>query len=283
MKEDPFSLYIHIPWCIKKCPYCDFNSYDSPSQLPEQEYVQVLLQDLTQDLPRVANRTLKSVFFGGGTPSLFSPKSFETILNHVHRVLSCQPNMEITLEANPGTLEHKSFKDYRNAGINRISIGAQSFNDYSLQALGRIHAAKDTHKAIDAIRKGGFDNYNIDLMYGLPQQSLNDALSDLKTAIELSPTHLSWYHLSIEPNTIFHHKPPVLPNDDEVFEIQQAGFELLKQQGFMQYEISAFAQKGFQCQHNKNYWEFGDYLGIGAGAHSKITNLDHSISRFSKI
>lgn len=283
MHLHPLSLYIHIPWCVKKCPYCDFNSYASPAELPEQEYIQVLLQDLAQDLPRVSGRTLKSIFFGGGTPSLFSPKSFEILLNHIHSVLPCAPNMEITLEANPGTLEHKSFKDYRATGINRISIGAQSFNNDALQTLGRIHSADNIYKAIDSIRQGGFDNFNIDIMYGLPHQSLEDALFDLKAAIQRSPTHLSWYHLTIEPNTIFHHKPPLLPTDDDVFEMQQAGFELLAQHGFTQYEVSAFAQKGFQCQHNKHYWEFGDYLGIGAGAHGKITTPTQEVCRLWKI
>lgn len=283
MNPDLFSLYIHIPWCVKKCPYCDFNSYASPTQLPEHEYVKVLLQDLAADLPRVAGRTLKSIFFGGGTPSLFAPQSFETILNYVHSVLSCAPDIEITLEANPGTLEHKSFKDYRGAGINRISIGAQSFNNDSLKALGRIHTVDNIYKATDSIHSGGFKNLNIDIMYGLPNQTLEDVLFDLKTAIQLSPTHLSWYHLTIEPNTIFHHNPPKLPTDDHIFEMQEAGFELLKQYGFMQYEISAFAQKEFQCQHNRNYWEFGDYLGIGAGAHAKITASTQEIYRLWKI
>lgn len=283
MKHSPFSLYVHLPWCVKKCPYCDFNSHAAPSQLPEHEYVQVLLQDLAQDLPRVSGRTLKSVFFGGGTPSLFSPKSFEIILNHVHSVLPCLPNMEITLEANPGTVEHKSFSDYHAAGINRISIGAQSFQNDSLQALGRIHTAENIYKAIDSIRTGGFDNFNIDIMYGLPHQTLEDALFDLKTAIQLSPTHLSWYHLTIEPNTLFHHKPPLLPQDDDIFEMQQAGFDLLAQHGFAQYEVSAFAQRGFQSHHNRHYWEFGDYLGIGAGAHGKITSPTQQISRLWKI
>lgn len=282
MNSNNFSLYVHIPWCIKKCPYCDFNSYQKPTELPEAEYVQVLLQDLAQDLPKVSGRTLSSVFFGGGTPSLFSPKSFEILLNQVYKTFSCVSNMEVTMEANPGTLEHKHFKDYRTAGINRISIGAQSFQNHQLQTLGRIHSAENIQTAIHSIQAGGFENFNIDIMYGLPNQNIDDALYDLKTAISCSPTHLSWYHLTIEPNTVFHHAPPTLPHDDSIFEMQQAGFHLLAQHGFTQYEVSAFSKKHFQSHHNTQYWTFGDYLGIGAGAHGKITSSNHTISRLWK-
>lgn len=271
-----------MPWCIKKCPYCDFNSYGKPLELPEADYIQTLCKDLAQDLPRVGNRSLHSIFFGGGTPSLFSPKSFETLLNHIDAVLPLAPNTEITMEANPGTLEHKSFKDYHTAGINRISIGAQSFQNHQLKTLGRIHSAEDIKKAIVSLKKSGITNFNIDIMYGLPNQTLEDALHDLQTAIDLTPTHLSWYHLTIEPNTVFHHKPPLLPNDDKIFDIQEAGFQLLEKNGFLQYEVSAFAQKGFECHHNKQYWEFGDYLGIGAGAHGKITDPSQNITRLWK-
>lgn len=282
MKQHDFSLYIHIPWCIKKCPYCDFNSYQKTAILPETEYIECLFKDLAQDLPQVQGRILSSIFFGGGTPSLFSPKSFERILNHVSAKIPCRENLEITMEANPGTLEHKSFKDYRNAGINRISIGAQSFQNTQLETLGRIHNSENIHKAIESIRLGGFDNFNIDIMYGLPKQTIQEALLDLQTAIDLSPTHLSWYHLTIEPNTFFHHKPPVLPDDDAIFEIQEAGFALLADHGFSQYEVSAFSKPGFQCHHNSHYWEFGDYLGIGAGAHGKISHPEKGISRLWK-
>ncbi len=282
MKQHDFSLYIHIPWCIKKCPYCDFNSYQKTSELPEADYIERLFEDLARDLPWVQGKTLSSIFFGGGTPSLFSPKSFESILSHVLDKIPHRNNIEITMEANPGTLEHKSFKDYRAAGINRISIGAQSFDNGQLNKLGRIHNADNIYKAIESIRAGGFDNFNIDIMYGLPQQTLQEAMLDLQTAIDLSPTHLSWYHLTIEPNTFFHHKPPVLPNDDAIFEIQEAGFDLLANYGFSQYEVSAFSKPNFQCHHNKQYWEFGDYLGIGAGAHGKITHPDKGISRLWK-
>lgn len=279
----PLSLYIHIPWCLKKCPYCDFNSYQLTSDLPEQAYSQRLTKDLIQDLSYVQNRPLRSIFFGGGTPSLFTPRAIETILNNVKNLLPCQDNIEITLEANPGTLEHSHFKDYKSAGINRISLGAQSFQDHQLYGLGRIHTADETKNALDAIIEAQFNSFNIDLMFGLPNQTLDDAIFDLQTALSFNPPHLSWYHLTIEPNTIFHHQKPPLPSDEIVLDIQTAGYELLKSANLMQYEVSAFSKIGHSCQHNINYWEFGDYLGIGAGAHGKITDLENqTITRYWK-
>ncbi len=295
MMTIPLSLYIHIPWCVKKCPYCDFNSYATDKEIkeiPEEAYIQMLLRDLEQDLPLVWGRRIKSIFFGGGTPSLFSPNGIEKILSYVHALLPCDPQAEITLEANPGTFEHHAFKDYRNAGINRISLGAQSFQNDKLQALGRIHDADNIKRALELIHNSQFDNFNIDLMYGLPQQTVNDALYDLKTALTFSPTHLSWYNLTIEPNTIFHQKPPLLPNEDLTSEIQEEGQAYIAANEFTQYEISAYSkftsksidpQKNFQCIHNKNYWEFGDYLGIGAGAHAKITHQgENTLTRYWK-
>lgn len=271
----PLSLYIHIPWCIKKCPYCDFNSYAEAEALPENAYIAALLQDLDQDasLLNSSNRPLTSIFFGGGTPSLFSGKSIEAILNGVSKRYNFASNIEITLEANPGTIEYTPFQEYRLAGVNRISLGAQSFQDDKLKALGRVHRAEEIHKAIQSIQKANFSSYNIDLMYGLPEQSLQDALFDLETALQYSPPHLSWYNLTLEPNTVFHHTPPSLPHEDIIWDMQGMGFELLDKAGLKHYEVSAFAQSGFKCQHNLNYWQFGDYLGIGAGAHGKITTL----------
>lgn len=279
--EIPLSLYIHIPWCIKKCPYCDFNSYASTEALPEKSYVTALLQDLDQDgsLLNHSNRSLTSIFFGGGTPSLFSGNSIEAILNGVAKRYHFAPNIEITLEANPGTIEHTPFEDYRLAGINRISLGAQSFQDDKLKALGRVHQSQEIHQAIKSIQKAKFSSYNIDIMYGLPEQSLEDARFDLETALQYSPSHLSWYNLTLEPNTVFHHSPPVLPHEDIIWDIQSMGFELLDKAALKHYEVSAFAQSGFECRHNLNYWQFGDYLGIGAGAHGKITTLSTELNR----
>jgi oxygen-independent coproporphyrinogen-3 oxidase len=279
----PLSLYIHIPWCVKKCPYCDFNSHAIKDGIPEEAYIETLLRDLTQDLPLVQNRPIKSIFLGGGTPSLFSPKSIEKIINHAQSLLKFQSDIEITMEANPGTVEHKSFSDYRLAGVTRISLGAQSFQDEKLLKLGRIHKADETKRAIELISFANFKSFNIDLMYGLPNQSFEDAMFDLETALSFSPPHISWYNLTIEPNTIFHHEKPPLPPDEDIADMQAAGFELLQSKGLNQYEVSAFAKPDHQCQHNLNYWEFGDYLGIGAGAHAKITNAnENTITRFWK-
>ncbi len=279
----PLSLYIHIPWCVKKCPYCDFNSYANPGNIPEEAYIQVLQQDFKNDLPWIQGRPIHSIFFGGGTPSLFSPQGIEQILNQVTALAAVESNAEITLEANPGTLEHRDFREYRQAGITRISLGAQSFQNDKLKQLGRVHEAKETIQAIELLEKAHFDSFNLDLMYGLPQQSLEDALFDLNTALRFSPKHISWYHLTIEPNTIYFHKPPLLPPEKTMHDIEQAGQDLLVSHGLKQYEISGFAKVDYQCQHNLNYWQFGDYLGIGAGAHGKITDLKtHVITRYWK-
>lgn len=271
-KTIPLALYVHIPWCIKKCPYCDFNSYANTERLPEDEYIAALIKDLDQDLSLVKhNRPLTSIFFGGGTPSLFSGKSIESILKAVEKRLVLASDIEITLEANPGTIEHTSFSDYHLAGVNRISLGAQSFQDDKLKALGRVHSAREIHLAIESIQKANFNSFNIDLMYGLPEQSLADAKFDLETALQYRPKHLSWYHLTLEQNTVFHHCPPPLPDEELLWDMQNMGFSCLASAGMNQYEVSAFAKPGYECRHNINYWQFGDYLGIGAGAHGKIT------------
>ncbi len=275
----PLSLYIHIPWCTKKCPYCDFNSYASPETIPEKAYIQRLVIDLQQDKPLVQGRSIQSIFFGGGTPSLFSPQGIGAILEGVYQHLSVENAAEITLEANPGTVSAQGFKAYRQAGINRISLGAQSFQDHQLAALGRIHTSQETQQAIDAIIQTPFESFNIDLMYGLPQQSIEDACFDLQKALDFDPPHLSWYHLTLEPNTIFYkQKPTGLPSDDQVFEMQLAGADLLQARGLCSYEVSAFSKVGHRCKHNLNYWQFGDYLGIGAGAHGKLS-FAHRIIR----
>jgi putative oxygen-independent coproporphyrinogen III oxidase len=279
----PLSLYIHIPWCVKKCPYCDFNSYAIEGSLPEKRYIETLLRDLKQDLSLIQGRSIKSIFFGGGTPSLFSPKGIGEILDKASAYLDFELNLEITLEANPGTVEHHAFSDYRSAGITRISLGAQSFQNEKLAQLGRIHTIEETKRAITSILAANFKSFNIDIMYGLPNQTVADALFDLKTALSFSPPHLSWYNLTIEPNTIFHHKKPPLPLDDTIADMEQVGLEYLAKHALVQYEISAFSKPQHQCQHNLNYWTFGDYLGIGAGAHAKITDLKtHAITRYWK-
>ena len=275
----PLALYVHIPWCVKKCPYCDFNSHAAGPTLPEEEYVDALLADLDEDLPRVHQRPLTSIFFGGGTPSLFSAKALGRLLQGVERRIPFAADIEITLEANPGTFEQAKFRDYRALGINRLSIGVQSFQAEKLKALGRIHDGDEAVRAADMARAAGFDNFNLDLMHGLPDQSIEDALSDLRTAIAQQPTHLSWYQLTVEPNTVFWNQPPVMPEDDILWDIQEAGQALLAEQGYAQYEVSAYAQPGKAARHNLNYWSFGDFLGIGAGAHAKLSDLDGNISR----
>ncbi len=280
----PLSLYIHIPWCVRKCPYCDFNSHEARNAVPEDLYVDALLRDLQQQLPCIENRPLVSIFFGGGTPSLFSPRAIEKILRGVHTVLQFDPKIEITLEANPGTVDEKNFAGFYQVGINRLSIGIQSLQNEKLQALGRIHDRDYALRAIDVAIKAGFDNFNLDLMHGLPGQTAADAIADLQDALAFSPPHLSWYQLTIEPNTLFHHQPPYLPKDDILWDIQEQGKEQLQQTGLAQYEVSAYAHPHHECAHNKNYWEFGDYLGIGAGAHSKITDSKKQIiTRHSQV
>ncbi len=276
----PLSLYVHIPWCVRKCPYCDFNSHALNNALPEYEYIDALIADLKQDLHLAQGREIKTIFFGGGTPSLFSPKALGSFLEQAAQILSFAADIEITLEMNPGTSEYHNVADYRAAGITRISLGAQSFNDQKLQVLGRIHRASETINAIKKIKAANFKSFNIDLMHGLPQQSITEAIQDLQTALDFDPPHISWYQLTLEPNTVFYKYPPPLPNDEITWEIQLQGEEILRQAGMQHYEVSAFAKPDHQCQHNLNYWTFGDYLGIGAGAHSKITNLkDFSIQR----
>lgn len=275
----PLALYIHIPWCVKKCPYCDFNSHAAGPVLPEQDYVDALLADLDADLSQVYGRPLGSIFFGGGTPSLFSARALGRLLEGVEQRVAFAADIEITLEANPGTFEQAKFRDYRSLGINRLSIGVQSFQAAKLEALGRIHDGGEAIRAADMARAAGFDNFNLDLMHGLPEQSLDDALGDLRIAIAQAPTHLSWYQLTLEPNTVFWNQPPSLPEDDILWDIQEAGQALLAAHGYAQYEVSAYAQPGKAARHNLNYWTFGDFLGIGAGAHAKLSSPDGRISR----
>ena len=282
MTPIPLSLYIHIPWCVKKCPYCDFNSHEAGNEIPEEKYLKALTQDLDSELPNIWGRSIESVFIGGGTPSLFSAKGIDLLLANLRERLPIRSNTEITLEANPGTFEQERFSAYREAGINRLSIGVQSFNDSHLKRLGRIHGASEAIKAAEIARKAGFENFNLDLMFGLPGQSVDQACEDLKIAIDADPAHISWYQLTIEENTLFHHVPPILPDDELMWEMQQKGQALLESSGYVQYEVSAYAQKNKQCQHNINYWEFGDYLGIGAGAHGKLSMPDGEISRHTK-
>jgi oxygen-independent coproporphyrinogen-3 oxidase len=275
----PLAAYVHIPWCVRKCPYCDFNSHAAGPQLPEREYVDAVLAELAQRLDQAQGRKLESIFFGGGTPSLFSAQALERILQGLERQVGFAPDIEITLEANPGTFEQEKFRDYRRLGINRLSIGVQSFQADKLKALGRIHDGDEAIRAADMARAAGFDNFNLDLMHGLPEQSLDDALQDLRTAIAQQPTHLSWYQLTLEPNTVFWNQPPRLPEDDILWDIQEAGQALLAEHGYAQYETSAYAQPGRQARHNLNYWTFGDFLGLGAGAHGKLSGVDGVIRR----
>lgn len=271
-KNIPLSLYIHIPWCVKKCPYCDFNSHQSQNGFPEEEYVTALLSDLDENLSHIEGRSLVSIFFGGGTPSLFSAEAIERILVGVQARLTMHPTIEITLEANPGTVDESRFVGFRQAGVNRLSLGIQSLQDEKLIKLGRIHGREQALRAIDAAQRAGFDNMNLDLMHGLPGQSIDDALHDLQDALAWKTPHLSWYQLTIEPNTFFHYQPPRLPEDETLCDIQELGRQVIAASGLNQYEVSAYSQPGKECRHNINYWEFGDYLGIGAGAHSKITD-----------
>lgn len=267
----PLSLYIHIPWCVRKCPYCDFNSHQAGPSLPEDDYIDALLADLEQEMPAVQGRPISTIFFGGGTPSLFSAAALGRLLRGVEQRIPFATDIEITLEANPGTFEQEKFKAYRQTGINRLSIGVQSFQPAKLEKLGRIHNGDEAVRAAGMARAAGFDNFNLDLMHGLPDQSLDDALSDLRQAIELAPTHLSWYQLTLEPNTVFWSQPPELPEDDILWDIQEAGQTLMAKHGYRQYEVSAYAQAGRAARHNLNYWRFGDFIGIGAGAHGKLS------------
>lgn len=277
----PLSLYIHLPWCVRKCPYCDFNSHQVRGDLPEQAYVEALLEDLRQEAARAGGRPVQTVFLGGGTPSLFSGNAIERILTGMRRSLLLEARAEITLEANPGAVDAGYFQAYRWAGVNRISIGAQSFNEAHLQALGRIHNPGEALQAFRRARQAGFDNINLDLMFGLPGQQLHEALADLRRAVALEPEHISWYQLTIEPNTRFHHQPPATPDDDLLWRMQEAGQALLADAGYAQYEVSAYARPGRACRHNLNYWQFGDYLALGAGAHGKFSTSG-GVVRYSK-
>ena len=269
----PLSLYIHIPWCVKKCPYCDFNSHESKLEIPEKRYVAALIKDMEQSVPRVYGRKIKSIFFGGGTPSLFSAESIDEILSAVRMLTPLDYAAEVTLEANPGTVETARFAGYKEAGVNRVSLGIQSFNADYLEALGRIHDDKQAIAAAELALKT-FERVNLDVMYGLPNQSLKDALNDAKMAVSLNPDHLSFYHLTLEPNTPFHRTPPSLPSDDTSADMQEQIEALLAQNGYEHYETSAFCKPKSYARHNLNYWQFGDYLGIGAGAHSKLSFHD---------
>ncbi len=267
----PLGLYVHLPWCTKKCPYCDFNSHQS-EVIPEQQYVKALLNDLEQDLPLVWGRAIETIFIGGGTPSLFSAAAIECLMSGLRAMLNFAPAIEITMESNPGSADAANYRGYREAGVNRLSIGVQSFNDQNLRTLGRVHDGNQALSAFEMARAAGFENINLDLMFGLPAQSVDDASDDLGRAIALGPEHISHYQLTIEPNTLFHHDPPAnMPDDDLSWEQQNACQSLLEGNGYRQYEVSAYSLEKRQCEHNINYWQFGDYLGIGAGAHGKIT------------
>ena len=280
----PLALYIHFPWFVKKCHYCDFNSHELKKELDEKKYINALINDLEQELPLFWGRSISSIFMGGGTPSLFSPESIDRLISELRARLTFAPNIEITMEANPGTIDLEKFKEFSAAGINRLSIGIQSFNDEKLKNLGRIHGRKEAIRAAELAHDAGFNSFNLDLMYGLPYQSLSQAVDDIETAIALEPKHLSHYQLTIEPNTFFHHQPPTVPDDDKLWEMQEACQASIAKHGYAQYEISAYAKDGYQCQHNLNYWQFGDYLGIGAGAHGKLTNApEQKINRSWKV
>ncbi len=269
----PLSLYVHLPWCVRKCPYCDFNSHAAKGALPFEDYVDALIRDLDHDLPLVWGRVVNSVFFGGGTPSLFPPEAIDRFLQAASARLRFAPGLEITLETNPGTAEHGRFDRYLAAGVNRLSFGIQSFDDAALQRLGRIHDSAEAERAVKLAQDAGYDNINLDLMYALPEQTLAQAEHDLVRAFALQPTHVSHYQLTLEPNTVFHARPPKgIPDDDSAWDMQEHCQQLLADAGYAQYEVSAYAKPGRQCAHNLNYWRFGDYLGIGAGAHGKISS-----------
>lgn len=273
MIQPPLGLYIHIPWCVRKCPYCDFNSHANGGALPEAEYVAALLADLDEEwLLTDGSRPISTIFIGGGTPSLFSGHAIQSLLDGMRSRVALAADAEITLEANPGTVEAERFAAYVEAGVNRISIGVQSFNNHQLQALGRIHNCGDAERAARLAAALPLTSFNLDLMHGLPAQGVDEALADLRQALALNPPHLSWYQLTLEPNTPFYAAPPTLPEDDTLADIQEAGHALLLAAGYEQYEVSAYAKPGQQCRHNLNYWQFGDYLGIGCGAHGKLTD-----------
>ncbi|WP_426415433.1 radical SAM family heme chaperone HemW [Aestuariirhabdus sp. LZHN29] len=275
----PLGLYVHIPWCVRKCPYCDFNSHTAAKELPESEYIDALLRDFANESSHLGERPISSLFIGGGTPSLFSAAALNTLLSGLQHHCRFSETIEITLEANPGTTEQGRFAAYRDIGINRLSIGVQSFDDLKLQLLGRIHSADQAQHAFYQARAAGFDRINLDLMFGLPGQSSSEAIADLDRAIALQPDHISWYQLTIEPNTEFYSRPPRLPEDDNLWAMQQQGQQRLADAGFVQYETSAYATAGQQSRHNLNYWRFGDFIGIGAGAHGKLSTRHGEILR----
>lgn len=281
-RKIPLSLYIHMPWCVQKCPYCDFNSHTIKQHPNYSNYIEHLLCDLKQDLTLCQQRTIHSIFIGGGTPSLFSAELIAQLLMKIKALIPIDVDAEITIEANPNSVEAEKFTGYQQAGINRISIGAQSFQQDKLNQLGRVHNPQEAINAATFAHKLNLRSFNIDLMHGLPNQTLDDALFDIKRAIKIAPPHLSWYQLTIEPNTLFGSKPPELPDEDSLWDIYQQGHHLLVQHGYQQYETSAYAKKGYQCQHNVNYWRYGDYLGIGCGAHGKLTQMDGKILRTIK-
>jgi len=287
MKHIPLSLYIHVPWCEKKCPYCDFNSHLARTTIDEANYIDTLLYDLDHDIDRygdiITGRDIQTIFIGGGTPSLFSAESYHRLFDEIRNRLTISDTAEITLEANPGSSEAEKFKGFRQAGINRLSIGVQSFNQAHLKSLGRVHNSEEALQAARFARSAGFDNFNLDLMFGLPSQTLKQSLSDIKQALALSPDHLSCYQLTIEPNTLFHHKPPITPGDELLWDMQEQLQAELANNGYSQYEVSAYSKPSKRCLHNQNYWQFGDYLGIGAGAHGKLTMNDFEILRSWKI
>ncbi len=277
------ALYVHLPWCVRKCPYCDFNSHQLKSAQPDGTYVDALLRDFDAELPLVSERRIDTVFFGGGTPSLFRPEHFARLLESLRTRIAFASDAEITLEANPGTIERGHFAGYADAGINRVSLGAQTFSPAALARLGRIHSAEDTHRAVEELRTAGIDNFNLDLMYALPEQTLDEAVFDVDTACALGPSHISYYQLTLEPGTVFHSRPPPLPDDEAAWHIQTECQRLLAAAGYRQYEVSAYARDGAECRHNLNYWRFGDYLGLGAGAHGKLTReLPGQIVRTAK-
>jgi oxygen-independent coproporphyrinogen-3 oxidase len=269
--EASLALYVHMPWCVRKCPYCDFNSHQLKSAAPDTSYIDALIRDFDLELSRITGRRIDTVFFGGGTPSLFQPEDFNRLLGALRQRIEFAADVEITLEANPGTIERGRFTGYRDAGINRVSLGAQTFAPRALEVLGRIHSADDTHRAVAELRAAKLDNFNLDLMYALPGQTLEQGLDDVRIACALEPAHISYYQLTLEPGTVFHSRPPQLPDDEAAWEIQMQGQKLLAGAGYVQYEVSAYARFGKRCRHNLNYWLFGDYVGIGAGAHGKLS------------
>lgn len=276
------SVYIHLPWCIKKCPYCDFNSHTIKDQVPESEYIEQLILDFNHEKHLINNRIVSTIFIGGGTPSFFKAKNIAKIINHIKNSVATTNDLEVTIEANPGVIDNDEISQYPFIGINRISLGVQSFNPDNLKKLGRVHSVEDIENAINIIKSSDYNSFNLDLMYALPKQTITDAINDLNIAISKKPQHLSWYQLTIEPNTVFYKTRPSLPQEAEIIAIEQQGHQLLQQKKYNRYEISAYSLNNFQCQHNLNYWRYGDYLGIGAGAHSKLTN-DNQITRWQKV